>query len=79
MQPAPTPDTEKPTGRVNKPSPPREAWSVAEFCARWGFKRNTFYDLIASGELQTAKIGRRRIVTLAQEDAFRRRLESAAA
>ena len=60
-------------------APLRQAFSVEEFCSRWGIRRNTFYSLVASGDLQTSKIGRRRVVTLAQEDAFRRRLEGAAA
>lgn len=57
----------------------RAAYSVDEFCQRWRFGRNTFYKLVATGELKTTKLGRKRIVTLAQEEDFRQRIESAAA
>ena len=74
--------SEEPTSgngaKRDKPNIGRAACSVEEFCRRWGFGRNTFYSLVASGDLQTSKLGRRRIITLAQEEAFRLHIEHAA-
>ena len=52
----------------------RQAFSIAEFCDRWGICRRTCYDHIGSGLLETMKIGRRRVVTRDQEARWRERL-----
>jgi excisionase family DNA binding protein len=60
------------------PAAERRALSVDEFAKRWGIGRNAVYDAIGRGELDTIKIGKRRLITLEQEEAFRQRMESAA-
>ena len=67
---------ERPRVRV-KSTGIRRAYSVQEFCDRWGIGRNSFYNLLASGELESAKIRNRRVVTDQPEEAFRKRIESA--
>lgn len=52
------------------------AKSVAEFCDFYGFSRPTFYAEIAAGRLRTIKVGRRRIVTPQQEQAWVELLEA---
>lgn len=53
----------------------KRAFSIAEFCLRWGFGRNTAYNLIASGELSSIKVGKRRLITVEQEEEFRLKKE----
>lgn len=53
----------------------KQAFSIEEFSQRWGFGRNTTYDLINQGKLKSAKIGRRRIITAQQEAEFAASLE----
>jgi predicted DNA-binding transcriptional regulator AlpA len=40
-----------------------QGYSVDEFMSRWGIGRSTFYKELATGNLKTIKVGRRRIVT----------------
>lgn len=54
----------------------KRAFSIDEICERWGFKRNTAYNLIADGTLPTTKIRRLRKVTAEQEEQFRKNLEA---
>lgn len=42
--------------------PPKLAFSVAEACAALGLGKTNIYRLIAAGELETVKIGGRRLV-----------------
>lgn len=56
----------------------RFALSIDEWCQAWGVGRNTAYNEIAKGELETIRIGGRRLVTLAQNEAYARRKEGAA-
>lgn len=53
----------------------RAAYSIDEWRTRYGLGRNTVYDLIAKGRLKTAKIGRRRIITIQQDQDFRELIE----
>ena len=57
----------------------KRALSIDEFSKRWGWGRNTTYNLIANGELSSIKAGKRRLVTLEQEEAFRKLKESQSA
>lgn len=43
--------------------------SIAAFAERWGISRATVYNMIARGELETTKLGRRTIITEEQERA----------
>jgi len=55
------------------------AFSIDEHCQLWGYGRNTAYNEIANGELESCKIGRRRVITAEQEERYRKRKESQAA
>ena len=57
----------------------KRAFSIDEFSNRWGWGRNTTYNLIASGELGSIKVGKRRVITVEQEEAFRKLKEGQAA
>lgn len=59
----------------NNPTSDRAAYSIDEWRVRYGLGRNTAYNLIANGRLKTAKIGRRRIVTIQQDQDFRDLIE----
>jgi excisionase family DNA binding protein len=61
-----------PAKALHQPSG-RDAFSVAEVCARTGIGRDTIYDAIRTGKLAARKIGRRMIIT---ERALHRFLES---
>ena len=50
----------------------KRALSIEEFGKRWSLGRNSVYNAIASGELGSVKIGKRRLITLEQEEAFRK-------
>jgi excisionase family DNA binding protein len=56
----------------------KRAKDVDEFGATYGLGRNSVYNEIASGALQSIKVGRRRLITESQEDQWLRRKESAA-
>lgn len=45
--------------------PPKMAYSVAETCAALGLGKTNCYKLIAAGEIETVKIGGRRLVPAA--------------
>ena len=47
---------------MNTPPIKRIAYSVAEACGLIGISRSKLYQLIASGELGSKKIGRRRLI-----------------
>lgn len=53
----------------------KRAFTIEEFGERWGIRRNSVYNAIARGELASVKIGKRRLITAEQEEAFRRRIE----
>jgi excisionase family DNA binding protein len=40
----------------------RQAFSVREFCARYGIARQTFYDEVGRGRLLAHKIGKRNLI-----------------
>jgi predicted DNA-binding transcriptional regulator AlpA len=48
----------------------REAFSVREFCARYGICRQTFYDEIRRGRLKAVKLGAKTIVLKADADSW---------
>ena len=50
----------------------KRALTIEEFAKRWCIGRNSDYNAIARGELQSVKIGKRRVITLEQEEAFRK-------
>ncbi|HLY77825.1 MAG TPA: helix-turn-helix domain-containing protein [Caulobacteraceae bacterium] len=49
------------------PIKPR-AYRVADFCAAFGIKRSKAYQLIASGELPSIRIGRCRLIPVDQAE-----------
>ncbi len=53
--------------------PGRDAFSVAEVCARTGIGRDSVYKAIRAGKLKARKLGRRTLIT---EDDLRRFLAS---
>lgn len=54
----------------------KRALSIREFADRWSVGRNSVYNAIARGELNSVKIGNRRVITLEQEEEFRLRKEA---
>ncbi len=60
-------------------SNPKRALSIEEFAERWSIGRNSVYNAIARGELGSIKVGKRRVITLEQEEAFRKLKEGEAA
>lgn len=62
----------------NRPEPKRKAKSIDEFADTYGLGRNSVYGEIASGALRTIKVGRRRLITEAQEAAWLSAKEAAA-
>tara|TARA_R110000772_G_scaffold165646_1_gene277009 strand:- start:7729 stop:7947 length:219 start_codon:yes stop_codon:yes gene_type:complete len=60
------------------PEVEKQAFSIEEWRARWGFGRNFTYDLIASGKLKSTKIGRKRIITARQDREFADAIEAEA-
>ena len=50
----------------------RIAFSMAEAADLLGVSRVTLYNQIAAGNLETVKVGRRRLITREQIDAFLR-------
>jgi excisionase family DNA binding protein len=59
-----------------KPDIEKRAFSIDEFSKRWGWGRNTTYNLIGSGKLKSAKVGTRRVITTSQEAEFAANLEA---
>lgn len=57
----------------------KRAFTIEEFGKRWSIGRNSVYNAIARGELGSVKIGKRRVITLEQEEEFRQRMEKASA
>lgn len=55
---------------MNKPSPAPRMASVADAATILGLSRPTVYRLIGSGQLDTVKIGRRRLVRMVSLDAI---------
>jgi len=55
------------------------AFTIEQFGKRWNLKRNAIYNLIAKGELGSIKAGKRRLITVEQEEAFRERMEQKSA
>lgn len=49
----------------------RRAFTIEQFGRRWNLGRNLVYDEIARGYLGTIKVGRKRLITAEQEEAFR--------
>lgn len=41
----------------------RELWTIHDFCWAHGVSKTTVYDLLASGELEAVKAGRRSLIT----------------
>lgn len=58
---------------------PKRALTIDEFAERWSIGRNSVYNAITRGELQSVKIGKRRVITLEQEEAFRELMEKKSA
>lgn len=44
--------------------------TVSAFCAAFGIKRTKTYELIAQGELETLRLGRRRLITYRSAEAL---------
>jgi len=57
----------------------KRAMTIEEFGERWSIGRNSVYNAIARGELGSVKIGKRRVITLEQEEAFRELMEKESA
>ncbi len=55
---------------LGRNSPPRLAFTLSEFCQAVGLSRTAAYAAIACGELQTLKIGRRRLVRATAAEAW---------
>ncbi len=53
----------------------KRALIIEEFAERWSIGRNSVYNAIARGDLGSVKIGKRRVITMEQEEAFRKRME----
>ena len=60
-----TGDTMKQTHEV-----PRRGYSIEEVAQAYGITRQTLHKKIRAGELETIKIGKRRIITAAALEAF---------
>jgi excisionase family DNA binding protein len=48
----------------------KAAFSIREFCARYGICRDTFYSEIRRGRLRAIKLGRKTIVLRSDADAW---------
>ncbi len=60
----------EPSGRRVRPEVPRLALSIDEACASIGVTRPTLYKLIASAQLRTCTVGRRRLVPVSELERF---------
>jgi excisionase family DNA binding protein len=54
----------------------KNAFTIDEWCRMWSCGRNTAYNEIAKGLLQTIKIGRCRRITREQNERYRKLKES---
>lgn len=52
------------------------AFTVDQWCEKYDCGRNTFYNEIANGNLESIKIGRLRRVTPEQDERYRKRKEA---
>ncbi len=57
----------------------KRAYTIDQHCEMWNYGRNTAYNEIANGELETIKVGRRRLITEEQEERYRQRKEKKSA
>lgn len=57
----------------------KRAYTIDEHCEMWGYGRNTAYNEISLGKLESIKVGRRRLITEEQEERYRKLKESEAA
>jgi excisionase family DNA binding protein len=48
----------------------REAFSVREFCARYGICKQTFYDEIHRGRITAKKLGKKTVILRTDADAW---------
>lgn len=51
------------TSRTEAQAQPRELWTILDFCKAHGISKTRVYDLLASGELEAVKAGRRSLIT----------------
>jgi predicted site-specific integrase-resolvase len=49
----------------------RAAFSVNEFCARWGISRATFYEEVKAGRIDARKVRDKTIITVEADDDYR--------
>jgi hypothetical protein len=49
---------------------PRAAWSVAEFCARYGLSKGMAFLELKAGRLQRVKVGRRTLIPVEAAEAW---------
>jgi excisionase family DNA binding protein len=52
----------------------REAFSVREFCARYGICKQTFYDEIHRGRITAKKLGKKTVILRTDADAWAKSL-----
>ena len=52
----------------------RAAFSVNEFCARWGISRATFYEEVKAGRIDARKVRDKTIITVEADDDYRKNL-----
>jgi excisionase family DNA binding protein len=52
----------------------REAFSVREFCARYGICKQTFYDEIHRGRITAKKLGKKTVILRADAEAWAKAL-----
>lgn len=56
----------------------KQAFTIAEWCARWGLCRASFYNLDRRGEApRSIKVGTRRLITISAEREWAERREAA--
>ncbi len=60
-------------------SPAKLAYSVRSFCDAFDIGKTTFYELVKAGEIKTAKIGAKTIVTSTEAQRYAAKLDQAAA
>lgn len=59
----------------NARAPARLSYNVTDAIAATGLTRSRLYELIAAGELQSFRVGRRRMITARALEAFIARME----
>jgi excisionase family DNA binding protein len=62
------------TVRRNMEFSTREAFSVREFCARYGICRQTFYDEIHRGRISAKKLGKKTVILRVDAEAWAKSL-----